>query len=270
MITAYLNQKALSEGTYKQYRSTLSRIETKSGKPLLQLTKPEIIPIIQELPATSSRKLCNTILKGFYQYALKQKLVDEDPTDDLTFNNGSKKQFTRLTEEDFKQMNRRCEGLSDLTILNFMWYTGVRSIELRHVRVSDVRLDKGYVEINRSKTNKGIRKIPIHRKFKFLLERYLTLRAKVETSSEYLFLTNRKKQMSSRAHQTLVKRFQQGLGTDFTSHDFRRAFVTRLYQKTKDIVLCQKLAGHKDISVTREYIIDDDEETADQFNAIDF
>ena len=53
-----------------------------------------------------------------------------------------------------------------------------------------------------------------------------------------------------------------------TCHDFRRAFITRLYHKTKDITMCQNFAGHTSIETTRKYILDDKELQQRKFNEI--
>ena len=67
-----------------------------------------------------------------------------------------------------------------------------------------------------------------------------------------------------------VTLLQKDLDRSFTAHDFRRAFVTGLYRKTKDLVLCQRLAGHASIKTTRRYIIDDIEEHMRKFNSLNF
>ncbi|MCH8906319.1 MAG: site-specific integrase [Candidatus Heimdallarchaeota archaeon] len=83
-------------------------------------------------------------------------------------------------------------------------------------------------------------------------------------------MTKRGTQFSESALIQFIRNVQLDLGFRYSCHDFRRAFVTRLYRKTTDLVLCQRLAGHASIKTTRRYIIDDIEEHMRKFNALNF
>lgn len=48
-----------------------------------------------------------------------------------------------------------------------------------------------------------------------------------------------------------------------SAHDIRRTVATRLYRNTRDIELVRKFMGHRDVQTTWGYIVDVDEEAAD-------
>ncbi|MCE7735440.1 MAG: site-specific integrase [Candidatus Heimdallarchaeota archaeon] len=116
----------------------------------------------------------------------------------------------------------------------------------------------------------GYRIIPIHPNFKKLLSRYLDKRKGITNPHTELFLTKRGTSFSESTIIHLIANLQRDLDFSFSCHDFRRAFVTRLYRKTKDLVLCQRLAGHASINTTRKYILDDIQEHMRKFNGINF
>ena len=150
------------------------------------------------------------------------------------------------------------------------WYTGVRAKELRSLRIQDIDLNRSLIFVSNSKTTSGYRTLPIHPNFRKLLEKYLKRRTEIDTELLWLFLTKRGTQFHDRTLVHFVTQLQKDLDLSFTAHDFRRAFVTRLYRKTKDLVLCQRLAGHASIKTTGRYIIDDMQEHIQKFNELNF
>ena len=138
------------------------------------------------------------------------------------------------------------------------------------MRLKDLDLARGLVHVSNSKTTKGYRIISIHPNFKRLLEKYIKRREQIPSNLPWLFLSKRGTQFSERTIIHLIKSLQCDLNTSFTCHDFRRAFITRLYKKTTDLVLCQRLAGHASTQTTRKYIIDDIDEHMTKFNSLNF
>lgn len=175
-----------------------------------------------------------------------------------------------MQDKELKSILTRCEGLREMTIISMFWYTSVRSNKLRGMKVEDINLDKGLIHITTSKTMNGYRIIPIHPNFKKLLSQYIRKRITLRTSYKELFLTKKRSTFSESTIIHLVYYLQRDLGISFSCHDFRRAFITRLYRKTRDLVLCQRLAGHASINTTRKYILDDIEEHMRKFNGINF
>lgn len=126
--------------------------------------------------------------------------------------------------------------------------------------MEDRDLEDGLIHITNSKTINGYRIIPIHPNFKKLLFQYICKCNTIRTSFNELFLTKKGTIFSESTIIHLMSYLQRDLGFSFSCHDFRRAFITRLYRKTSDLVLCQRLAGHANIGTTRKYILDDIEE----------
>ncbi len=138
------------------------------------------------------------------------------------------------------------------------------------MQLEDVDIDRGLIYVTSSKTMTGYRTIPIHPNYRKLISRYLEKREAITSPHKSLFLTKRGSSFSESTIIHLITNIQRDLGFSFSSQDFRRAFVTRLYRKTKDLVLCQRLAGHASINTTRKYILDDIDEHMRKFNGLNF
>ena len=198
------------------------------------------------------------------------KGIEDNPVEDISMSSGKKQVIFAMKVKDFIEIQHTSQSLRQLTILSCLWYTGMRSKELRFLKLDDIDLKNGVIRISHSKTVTGYRTIPIHPSFRPLLTKYLQKRVSLDVDPDWVFLTKRGTQFSGRTFVHFITQTQSDLNSHFTAHDFRRAFVTRLYRKTKDLVLCQRLAGHASIKTTRRYIIDDIEEHMRKFNSLNF
>ncbi|MHA2029699.1 MAG: tyrosine-type recombinase/integrase [Candidatus Kariarchaeaceae archaeon] len=274
VLLKYLKYKgSLANTTKKNYRyglKMLSKYSKKIGSSLLTITEEEISSFIGQYDHKSTKESYRIIFNVFYKWCVKKKLRDENPVEEIKVSHGKKKILEPMKTVNYRRIKKRCQGLREMTIVNCLWYTGVRGRELRYLRIEDIDLKRNTISISNSKTTSGYRQIPIHSNFKFLLEQYLRKRAELKTDEIWLFLTKHGTQFRERTLIHLITHLQNDLDYQFTCHDFRRAFITRLYNKTKDLVLCQRLAGHASIKTTQRYIIDDIEDHVRKFNSLNF
>ena len=276
LIVQFLKTKAtLSPATIKNYRTLLKqlvRFIEQDGLSLVQVQEQHVSKFLAQYDYQSTKESYKTILTIFYKWAFKVRLVTENPAEDIHVGNGKRKPKELMSESEFKLILSRCDGLREMTLVSFLWFTGVRSKELRYIRLEDIDLERGLITVSNSKTTTGYRTLPIHPNFKNLIVQYYNRRVNLPLPKPevWLFLTKRGSQFSDRTLSHLISSLQWITETSFSCHDFRRAFVTRLYRKTKDLVLCQRLAGHSSIETTRRYILDDPEEQRRKFNSLDF
>lgn len=67
--------------------------------------------------------------------------------------------------------------------------------------------------------------------------------------------SNYKALSRTQAHRILCKAFERaGLNGKLATHSMRKTFAQGIYDSTGDLVLCQELLGHQDISTTRQYL----------------
>ncbi len=278
IINEYLEEKAtFSPSTLSNYRTQLNhfnKVCKSKGIDILSAQEKDVAEYLNQYSFIKTKKSYKTILNVFYRWCIKKKYLTDNPTEDITIKNGTKKKHKLMKYSDFENMLNECEGLRDRTILTFLWYTGVRARELITIRLEDVDMDNGLVYVSQSKTETGLREIGVHPALRPILLEYLRVSSNIRKTTDNiypeLFLNKWGKPISSRTLIFLVDKVQKRLGTNFGCHDFRRAFVTNVFNKSKDIVLAQEMAGHADISTTRGYILSNPDENARKFKSLDF
>ena len=274
IIEHYLKYKSnLSPQTLKNYKYCLHKFQKFCITRKISVISVDghlISDFLALYAYKTTKETYRVTLNIFYKWCIKNKGIEDNPVEDISMSSGKKQAMVAMKVRDFIEIQRKSPSLRQLTIVSCLWYTGMRSKELRFLKLDDIDLKNGVIRISQSKTVTGYRTIPIHPSFRPLLGKYMHKRMILDIDIDWVFLTKRGTQFSDRTFVHFISQSQVDLKSKFTAHDFRRAFVTRLYRKTKDLVLCQRLAGHASIKTTRRYIIDDIEEHIRKFNSLNF
>ncbi len=152
------------------------------------------------------------------------------------------------------------QAIRDLAILELFYATGMRLSELAGLNVADVDVISEQVKL-RGKGRKE-RIVPFGGHAARALQRYLaereTLLAGVRTAradARALVLSRRRRRLSPRGVQRVVKRFLDGLDASvgFKVHTLRHSFATHLLDAGADLRAVQELLGHASLSTTQVY-----------------
>lgn len=209
--------------------------------------------------SSSNRRL--TVLKRFYQHALRQHRISADPCLKLK----SAKQPPRfpktLTEQHVESLLAAPDvntplGLRDRTMLELMYASGLRVSELVLLKTLEVGMNEGVLRIT-GKGNKT-RLVPFGEEARAWIERYLNeargaiLGAKL---ADALFVTSLGGPMTRQMFWTLIKKYalRAGINAPLSPHTLRHAFATHLLNHGADLRVVQLLLGHADISTTQIY-----------------
>jgi len=137
-------------------------------------------------------------------------------------------------------------------IINFLLGTGVRVSTAVNVRISDVNFQDGTILLRQVK-NRRQQIIPLGKQLASVLEEYLTIRG--GEPSDYLFCDEYGQQSTVKAQQVAVRKYNLKRGVDTTSlHSFRHTFAKNWVLSGGDVFRLQKIMGHSDLSVTRQYV----------------
>ena len=210
-------------------------------------------------PSSANRRL--SVLKRFYQLALRQQKIQQDPCLKMA----SARQPTRfvhtLTESQVESLLAAPDvgtplGLRERTMLELMYASGLRVSELVALKLVEVSLNDGVLRI----TGKGskTRLVPFGQEARAWLERYLKdargiiLNGQVDDA---LFVTGRGGPMTRQMFWILIKKHAQkaGIQAPLSPHTLRHAFATHLLNHGADLRVVQLLLGHSDISTTQIY-----------------
>lgn len=147
-------------------------------------------------------------------------------------------------------------GLRDRAILETFYATGLRVSELATLKLSDVRLEEGYLRC----VGKGgkERVVPVGSRAREYLELYLeTVRPRLIRGgvAPEVFLTRRGKPFSRKGLWKLIKNYahRAGIIKPFSPHTLRHSFASHLLTNGAPLRVIQEMLGHADISTTQIY-----------------
>lgn len=228
--------------SYKScYKKYISKLNDKVFSELKTLELQEFFN--KEIKGWTTQYLAKNILKSLYIYALKYEIVDKDYSKfiELVKRERVIKRaiFTEIEREIiFQSDNKICKAVSVLI------YTGLRIDEFLSLKREHI--ENGFIFVNASKTDAGIRAIPIHHKIKGIIDEFL------EENSIYLFyLTNKNKKAIYETFRRLFNAVMQEMGMEHTIHDTRHTFASMLNQVGANDVIISSLAGHEDKEFTK-------------------
>jgi integrase/recombinase XerD len=202
-----------------------------------------------------------TTLRNYYGFLLRQRIIQSDPTANLSM----PKQWSSLPKYlSLEQINRlvasptesKPTGLRDRAMVEILYAAGLRVSELCQLELSDLNAELGVLRV----TGKGGRQrlVPVGKSSLAAVGRYLTsgrpqlLRGR---GSRYLFVTSRGGRMTRQGFWKLlaVNGRKAGIFHGLTPHVIRHTFATHLLEGGADLRSVQTMLGHADISTTQIY-----------------
>jgi integrase/recombinase XerD len=167
-----------------------------------------------------------------------------------------------LSAQEVEQIMTLCDveepiGLRDRALLEVLYSTGMRRLEIVRLKLYDLQLDRGLILVNQGKGSKD-RYVPIGARAAAWLEKYMR-EGRPQLVSEpddfTVFLTAQGEPFS-RDHLTFVVRGRiedAKLGKGGACHLFRHTMATLMHENGADIRHIQALLGHEDIRTTQIY-----------------
>jgi len=214
-------------------------------------------------PQSQARSVSRLIasLRRFYRYALREHLVQTDPTLQLESPKLPRSLPKSLNEQEVEQLLKAPDiqqpiGMRDRAMLELLYASGLRVSELVGIQVNEVSTQDGVVRV----TGKGskTRLVPMGEEAADWIDKYLKY-ARPEILQkrlcDALFVTNRADSMTRQAFWYLIKRYAvlAGITKPMSPHVLRHAFATHLLNHGADLRVVQMLLGHADISTTQIY-----------------
>ncbi|MEW6705694.1 MAG: site-specific tyrosine recombinase XerD [Pseudomonadota bacterium] len=209
--------------------------------------------------SSANRRL--TVFKRYFRWALREHLVQADPTLKLLAAKQPQRAPKILSEAQVEALLAAPDiatplGLRDRTMIELMYASGLRVSELVTLKSVHVGLNEGVLRV----TGKGAKErlVPFGAEAHDWLRRYLAeARADIlhGQHSDALFVTARGGPMTRQMFWTLLKKHarQAGITAPLSPHTLRHAFATHLLNHGADLRAVQLLLGHADISTTTIY-----------------
>lgn len=135
---------------------------------------------------------------------------------------------------------------------NYLLGTGNRISSAINLKIGDIDFENSLITLRKTKNRKQ-QIIPLSGTLETILKEYLEIRG--GEKDDYLFCNEYGEKASERTYQQLVRRYNIKRNVNVTScHAFRHTFAKQAILNGIDPFRLQKLLGHSDLTVTKEYI----------------
>ncbi|MGE5485209.1 MAG: site-specific tyrosine recombinase XerD [Ignavibacteriales bacterium] len=262
-------ERGLAMNTLESYGRDLRQyyeyLQSSGKDPLEKATRATVVAYLLFLQkqgkatATIARRLA--ALRSFYQFLLREKYVDKDPTANLESPKLEKRLPKVLTIKEVETLLKQpnpvtASGLRDKAMLELLYATGIRVSELISLNVDDISLDMGYIRCSGKGSKERI--VPVGSVAVKCVADYLGSgrgRLVPDRDEQALFVNHHGKRLTRQGFWKIVKRYAHDarISKEITPHTLRHSFATHLLENGADLRSVQEMLGHADISTTQIY-----------------
>ena len=249
-------EDGLARNTIASYRADLQQLSAFLKKDFLKVEEADLFAFLgsRKGRASSAARRVST-LKRFYQYCLRERRIDADPTLKVDPPKRTPRFPKSLSEADVEALLAAPNvatplGLRDRAMLETLYATGLRVSELVALKTFEVNLDAGVVRVMGKGSKERL--VPLGEEAVHWVSTYVKSRG---SGSDAVFLTSRGAGMTRQAFWHLIRRYGSRAvpGKKLSPHVLRHAFATHLINHGADLRVVQLLLGHADISTTQIY-----------------
>lgn len=257
--------KNLSKETIRLYESqfsTFHRFLNDDTLLISEITIKTVDSFILEL--RSDNHSCNDITVNSYLRGIRAFLyycmdMDYLPQFKISIPKVDKKLKETYTDEELKVLlkkpNMKTCTFSEYKIWvfsNYLLATGNRISTALDLKIEDIDFTNGLIQLNHTK-NRTSQLIPLSQTLATILKEYLKYRK--GTSQDYVFCNTYGYKGDIRTYQDMLARYNRKRAVEKTSaHLYRHTFAKKWILNGGDIFRLQKILGHSDLAVVKEYV----------------
>lgn len=281
-VDAVWIEQGLAANTLAAYRRDLTLfadwLGREQGRPLVEASETDLRQYALarhagSAPTSTNRRL--TVFKRFFRWAVRERIVDADPTLKLDSARQPLRVPKTLSEAQVEALLAAPDvetplGLRDRAMLELLYASGLRVSELVSLKTVHV----SFVECALRVTGKGAKErlVPFGEEALRWIERYVgAARPAIlgRRTSDALFVTGRGGPMTRQMFWKLLKAhaLRAGIAAPLSPHTLRHAFATHLLNHGADLRAVQMLLGHADIATTQIYTHVDSRRLIDLVNS---
>jgi integrase/recombinase XerD len=201
-------------------------------------------------------------LKTWFQWLARENHILYNPASELVLPKQPKRlPRTLLSVADIEAILREAEptsapGLRDRAMLELLYATGLRRMEVPHLALYDVDLSRRLVFVREGKGRKD-RVVPLGERAAAWVTKYLheARPALMAADTDVLFISDYGEAITPVYLADKVKRYMAFAGIDKpgATHLFRHACATHMLENGADIRYIQALLGHASVATTEIY-----------------
>lgn len=251
-----------ADATQVTYKQGFNKCKTIHDMPMSEIRLPHLTAIMDTVNGKSAslQNRVITVLKMVFAYAMKNEIVQKDYSAYIKIGDVSeakpKNAYTR--EEiallwsninwEYKSVGRvksTIDGEKAAEILLILCYTGMRIDELLSLKIEQVNLNEGYIDLMGTKTKAAKRLIPIHHKIIPIVRR------RYNPENIYLITNQKGDRIKYSSFKDLAfKSFRENFNFNHTIHETRHTFATYSKSSKMDVTLRAFIMGHANKNIT--------------------
>ncbi|MBM3712024.1 MAG: hypothetical protein FJW56_01090 [Actinobacteria bacterium] len=245
-----------SPKTTKDIKITLNKLALQLNNPLIHdISIKEVQLFLRQQLKVSiySHNKYLRYLKAFFNYAVQQNYILENPCKKLKQIPTPERQPLYFTDPEFEKLLGVIDDIDLQELVLIARLTGCRESELIKMVWEQVDFEQGLIILNNhnhTTKSKRVRSVPLSTDaFKILSNR------KERANLNYVF-TYKGKPIDQYFISKKFKKYviKAGLNPKFRFHDLRHTFGSLLVQRGASIFSIQKLLGHANIKTTQIYL----------------
>lgn len=171
----------------------------------------------------------------------------------------SRKKVRLVTAEEMRRFLGELTRTRDRLLFELLYFTGARIQEALDLEITALPVpdESKSVGVFRQIRSKGKRR-DLYAPMFFIRRLYDFVHGGERDGGRYVFVSEKTgyagRQMSYHSAYGIMKRAQEPLRLEFTFHDLRHTFCTRLIEQGVDIGIVQLVMGHERLYTTRNYV----------------
>ncbi|MDQ5981380.1 MAG: hypothetical protein QG570_127 [Patescibacteria group bacterium] len=205
---------------------------------------------------TISRKI--NAIKTFFKYLTDIGLITSDPSQLIQHPKLEQNAPRILSKLEYRALRDTVkDDVRTKAIFEILIQTGVKISELQNIQQADIKLSEnpdsaGTLTIPHSDSSTG-RLIPLNKAVQEAVRNYLKERPNAK--SDNLFITKTGNPLLVRNIRATLDRYFKQVGlSDVTVNDLRHTFIAEHLRMGASVLLVSKIAGHKRLSTTENYL----------------
>lgn len=212
-------------------------------------------------------------LRAWLNFCVSEELIAESPMKKVSMPKLDKRILPAFTEADVKALLAACTGSRDKALVLFLLDTGCRASEFIGLNGGDVDLKDGTARIRQGKGRKD-RVVYLGNRTRRAMLRYYLDRGGAPGTGKPIWTNERSgERLTDSGLRQLLERLGKRAGVEHCHpHTFRRTFALWSLRSGMSLYHLQRLMGHEDIAVLRQYLalVDTDLKSAhEKYGAVD-
>lgn len=253
--------KQASEHTVRNYGIDLKTFAAFCSIPIQDVNKTHIRAFIMHNQNLARKSLVRKLssLRSFFNFALREKLVEKNPMDTIDSPKVEKKIPNSLTMEMvhnfFNQPSlSNLSGIRDRAIIELFYSSGLRVSELVGLSAKDIDFESMQIRVHGK--GKKMRIVPFTKNASDWLQKYLKHpKRRSKDQDAPIFLNRLGTRLTTRSVDRMFVKYlrSSGLAANITPHLIRHTIATHWLEHGMDLKTIQLLLGHSSLATTTIY-----------------